>query len=331
MVKPPHSCKLCLGTDSVRIPYVNQLYKLRGAENAKMFDAMEIQVCRKCGFGEVCTEIDQERLSRFYELEYRSPESHEAIDYEHHYPVASSRDFSQYVDTRRNSLAQFDTFLDIGPGYGGALRLVSFLNPACSIYALEANPDAASCFKKAIRNFKNTSHIDEIKSVSIVFMSHVLEHMTHMESLNLLVMLRSKIKGALMAEVPHVDFRHFVHSQDAPHLQFFSEESFRKLLISAGYNILYSSQTGNPLKRGDGLAQRMSACRSLNDLPNDQYGVGTMSHSVKTLKNTAARIGFSGLLDVLNVYRLTFRYAEELSAENRFEADCLRIVAEPAA
>jgi hypothetical protein len=83
----------------------------------------------------------------------------------------------------------------------------------------------------------------------IILLSHTLEHFRSTDLPTLLKTLKEVLdrEGALVIEVPHVDFK--LHKEirfpDTPHTIFFSADSLRRLLKNYGFDIRYIQILGN--------------------------------------------------------------------------------------
>lgn len=296
------------------------------------FDNLCIIGCEGCGFGFTWPELPDQTVNEFYTYQYRRPGSLFYIDF------IGMRDRPMQLDARASAqllLAQHyvkfregDSFIELGPGNGGALNVAEKILPNPNIIGIELNLGAATAFKR-IYGAKVYSSVQEAMSTGyrgkICLLSHSLEHFK-------LSWLKTTIRdiknllepdGVLIIEVPLVDVRKHRDREcyEAPHFLFFSLESIKLLFESNGWSVLHIDSCGLSYEEW----------RRSKVLGADIRPAVTSYLKVKLLAV------LKRILNVLPVFarnvilKIFSRYINRSSQEYSFGGDrtCLRLVARP--
>lgn len=239
------NCPCCRASvDMLCSPYIDVFW-----QSYEVFKDQVVTYCPLCGFGHAIPEVAPERMSYFYSKVYWAADS----------PVATTfSDLSKPIGYDYRSLAQLilarhfvqfesgDSFLDIGPGWGGSFCSAQQVLTAPKLYAIELGEGAASAYRRlySVLTFQSVDALAEQGCrLKIILSSHSLEHFQLVELPGFLVSIRTLLApdGVLVVEVPHVDFR--IHKDvrgfDSPHMLFFSKESLGRVLADAGYEVLF--------------------------------------------------------------------------------------------
>lgn len=293
-------CPVCHATET----FGEEQYLDYKVQTTDIFKNLTIRYCNKCGYGFSYPLLESSVIEHFYTNGYRAPGSPHYINFS-----ALAAPSSEHVDCR--SVAQLllakqfvdfesgDCFVDVGPGDGLSFHSARKILQNPHSCAVELANGASEAYKRiyGVHEYPSIGAVLEAGyKPRIVLSSHSLEHFDYEALKRILAMIRSAISGwgVLVAEVPHDDMRLFSQSRtkDYPHFSFFSADSLRLVLESAGFEILYLNSCGP---------------RRLRVLP------GSALHSKTITKNPArsrARHVLRGLLSKLpaiaqkSVYRI---------------------------
>lgn len=253
-------CLICSG----KISDTTYKYHDHAWNKFEMFENLVIYHCENCGLGFTLPHLENEKLGEYYSKIYRSNNSPFYFDFskdvpkylKKSYPYAEERAFSQILMGRFFcDFKEGDSFLDIGPGKGGAYHFAGHLLPNPKLYAIELTEGAPAFFKKNFNVDTYPSLTDFINTglkAKMLLMSHSLEHyqISDIEQLFNEFQMAIENNGVLVIEVPHCDIR--IHAEirgnDTPHLLFFSKQSLSQLLNKYGFEVLFIDTCGELIK-----------------------------------------------------------------------------------
>ena len=237
------ACIACGGSVFSEAPYPRE-----GAVVSSLrFDS--IRICATCGLGQALPIHSQADLDGFYARgEYRAHGSvtpdarqrlHERNQCRHRVQIALP--FTRGKDPVR--------VLDVGAGHGWiADWLVSALRGRALSYDYVEPDDAMSALIEARAKSANLRRLREWRDVGaaydLVFLDHVLEHVT--DPLELLVALRGRLAPGAVAyiEVPNADYR--FKRNVFPHTFFFTHAALARLADRAGLAVTRCEVFGRP-------------------------------------------------------------------------------------
>jgi SAM-dependent methyltransferase len=243
----PKLCPLC----NKKIIYKNRIvYKNIQYPQIAFFNELKIHRCKNCSFSFAYPFIPSDKLEFFYKN--GSYFLHDDINknlYKYYYP---SRIISLIV------LAKFfinflpnDSILDIGCDYGDSFYVISKIISKLKFTAVEPNKKTYANLNrlgvtKIVKKLQSRSIVN--KKYKLIIASHVIEHLNGSDVKPFLLNLKkiTEKKGYLLIEVPFDDLllnenKTFDHPT---HLSFFSIESLRNVLKTAGYKINYCNYIG---------------------------------------------------------------------------------------
>jgi hypothetical protein len=222
----------------------------------RIFDKLKILTCCKCGFSFLKEEIPTLELNYFYNFQYRAKGAPFFWDYDLPYQTPNifpARSVAQiYLAGVFSSFTRGDIFLDIGAGPGDSLFCAINILDSPKCYVIEPNIRSAKYYERNFKAISITSlqEMCEKKILAkIILLSHTLEHFRATDLPILLKSLKGALDkgGALVIEVPHVDFN--LHKEirfpDTPHTIFFSADSLCRLLKNYGFDIRHIQILGN--------------------------------------------------------------------------------------
>ncbi|MFX4228255.1 MAG: methyltransferase domain-containing protein [Porticoccaceae bacterium] len=158
----------------------------------------------------------------------------------------------RHVKTLSKYNSKIGTIVDFGCGFGLTLSLVE----AESKYGVEVDPEVAKY--AATRGIKIVSNTKELPDgvADVILSSHSLEHIPMNDVTDSLQEFLRVLKpeGIGLIEVPNVPLLRLntTKVRHAPHLNFFTNESLKNILISSGFEILDQFGAGKeerPLRR----------------------------------------------------------------------------------
>ncbi|QLC26647.1 class I SAM-dependent methyltransferase [Parasphingopyxis algicola] len=136
--------------------------------------------------------------------------------------------------------------MDIGPGYGDALRLARHMLPEPRLACVEFNQDLVRFYRSVMPQISaHTSIKGALEEfgpggVKYVYAAHSLEHFDIKDLKIELQNIRNLLhkNGAFIIEVPHVPEHAFNAARNhTPHLIFFSRKGLGKMLQGAGFRV----------------------------------------------------------------------------------------------
>lgn len=243
------NCPICGSKFSRQIEYINLL-------KHSLFENRFISVCKTCGFSKLNSKISTNEILYYYKNVYRSKNSLLHIDFKNlslpnniiDYRASSQLKLGlQFISKKDNY-----SFLDIGPGNGSSFVYAKKLfGDNTRLYAIELNDDAKAYYTKTFNGINIYNDIADIQNkLDILLMSHSLEHFAidDMEILFINIYKALTDDGIVIIEIPHDDFRDttFLDKRlnDAPHLSFFSLESFRMFLKCTNFELCFLDTVG---------------------------------------------------------------------------------------
>jgi SAM-dependent methyltransferase len=133
-----------------------------------------------------------------------------------------------------------ETLLELGSGTGAVIRECQRRGLAREYIGIDASEDAVSWARERSRGIRflvadiTSPECELPRSVDVVVLSHVLEHLEHPREL-LAGIAEVPLEDLFAARVKNL-FRDRTRNV-AGHVQFFTEKSFRRLMESAGFEI----------------------------------------------------------------------------------------------
>ncbi len=220
----------------------------------EFFNQLTVVACSGCGFGYVPHPPTDTELETFYATRYRGPSSPYFVwrrgpgrEPFRSRALSQLGSVSRHTDLRRPG----HIVLDVGAGLGEVLRLQTILNPTSRCFAVEQDLHARTDLERRLAVAGTTSISDFLtvhpEGADVVVLSHVLEHISHMDLASFLLLVRDALRGSggiALIEVPNDDSILGLPSEDSPHLLFFSEKALRELLSRSGLEILCVERLG---------------------------------------------------------------------------------------
>ncbi len=214
-------------------------------DSAVIFEGLEVYGCAHCESSWVKQAPSAEELAEYYDKHYGiALKKDKRIDI----PLRwDSRPASLIMMARLfSTFSPGDIFMDIGPGYGDALRLAAHLLPSPKLACIEFNQELIRFYRSVLPQvFAKDSTAAVLKrfgerSVKYVYAAHSLEHFSIAgleEELDDIHRLMAD-DGAFIIEVPHVPVGSFKKAKNhTPHLIFFSRPGLVGLLERNGFEI----------------------------------------------------------------------------------------------
>jgi SAM-dependent methyltransferase len=251
------SCLLCGHTE---LPQIRR-YRCKTRYGRAVFGDAWLQACDECGLVQVIPRADPEVLADYYERDYRSGSMFGA-------DVADTSRFPKdnlFYLNRGESITELlsahlqrpnPRVLDIGAGYGHILYALGKRYPDSKRSAIEFSEACVKHLKSL--GFQVFSRpVEETlprleQEFDGVIISHVLEHLLDPPAVLRLIRRSLAPDGVLYVEVPNIPAESLLKYPDhvwaprfdEPHITFFSTPTLRKLLESAGFEVLFCDTAG---------------------------------------------------------------------------------------
>ncbi len=280
-----NNCVICNSDKFISHPYVNLYYLNLKYFERDIFSDISINTCQSCGFSQINPYIEKDKLLSFYNVDYRGK-------YGCHY--VSEKEIKEFVpNPDYRSLAQFllfaeygdlksiKTFLDVGAGMGNSFYTLKTLGYSPQMYALEKSETAINILSKnQVNVIKDFDHVCSLPGkydsfFDLILSSQSLEHFNPCDIQSALSNIYKVLcnGGCFVCDVPNDDFRKRTIRQHAPHLSFFSIESFNKILTDIGFEVVFISSCGrniinsntNETKSKKAMVNNMSGRRTIVD------------------------------------------------------------------
>ena len=229
-------------------------------DKLKVFDERSIICCKKCGFGKIEKDIDEDVLINYYSSDYSGKAkkmvqtSSGVFDYRTSFSF-DIRSLSQLTLIRQYLDLNSDiTVLEIGAGTGDFLFSLRQLNFNGSYIAFEPQEESQKCLEALGGNvekviFDKSGAAKYSDSVDLVIMSHSLEHFNPGKISEILGSVSTMLRdgGIFFCEVPNANLLNYPNAGEriVPHLTFFSEDSLRHFIGQAEMDLLFLSSCGN--------------------------------------------------------------------------------------
>lgn len=243
-------CPVCAGAIVKSIPYRNP----PGPVHAEL-DGLNIAVCGACGFGYAVPERTWRTMGEFYARAYRDDRSewrNSSLPLLSPYSI-HSRALSQWALLKTfRAFAPGEAFCDIGPGGGGTFQVAQYLGLPLDLHAFEPDAHSTKVLQALGVRVVPAAFSPEValpdKPCAAVIMSHVLEHYAACDINAVLRRVRDLTApdGVFLCEVPNTPFLTFAEDRDndAPHITFWTGDSFRRALAAAGWEVMFLAAVG---------------------------------------------------------------------------------------
>jgi SAM-dependent methyltransferase len=211
------------------------LFTTPDAHNPASGELFPVGRCRRCGHVYVLERPTADVIGRYYAADYHA---HRQTDPT---PRKGSRRH------RRIRLRAGDRILDVGCGSGSSLLRLK--DRGYALFGVELDPEAAAQAQAhGITVFQGTAERANFPDAHFqqVTMNHCLEHFHDPGSVLANIRRMTKPEGSIYLAFPTAEGLHFRifhgdwHHLDVPrHLQFFTHESFRRLVEARGLRIVH--------------------------------------------------------------------------------------------
>ncbi len=192
----------------------------------------EIVQCDECGFIWSKKQLDDIELESFYKYKYRDLKG-EILDFTR-FRNDLQRAISQY-SFYNDSLADLDqVILEIGAGWGVSSKYL-YKKGFNNIYIIEPDARVNNILPKDIKILNNMSEAPS-KKISLVIMSHVLEHIFNVKNFLRRLATQMNKDSVVFVEVPNCENQKvLMQSDESYHYWFFTKKSLINLFKSQGF------------------------------------------------------------------------------------------------
>ncbi|MEI6638444.1 MAG: class I SAM-dependent methyltransferase [Chlorobium sp.] len=234
-------CPVCSGSD------VEVQALFRGTHPA--FNGLKRVLCRTCGmvFADPMpleSDLDRYNSSYFSTAHGGKPTSPASVAFFSGIASLRCSHIVRYIEAHNISASRL---LEFGPGTGYFADTWLKKYPETEYFGCETDTSChASLQKKGVKLITDYPRNEATRSIDLVVMSHVLEHVTKPVEFLSDATHHLRAGGALFIEVPCLDYEH--KSQDEPHLLFFDKQPMSKLLTRCGFENIRTSYHGLSLE-----------------------------------------------------------------------------------
>ncbi len=199
-------------------------------------------ICLKCGLTQQYKYPNETFINLFYEKFYNDLYSFFKNPEERFISQFNSAKYKFDIIKRYMNIDKTKSVLEIGCGAGGILSF--FQSKKCEVIGVDYENDHLEyARKKNITTYSNYEKIN--KKFDIIILSHVLEHLVHVDSILDICKKFIKKDGLIYVEVPSIesipkhydsDIRNFLH---IAHVTHFTKNTFINFMNVKGFNIKY--------------------------------------------------------------------------------------------